>query len=115
MNETTKRTELLILNVLTTQARTELKLDHEMDTPGDVSACLYMHTYIYIYIYIYVYIYTHNYISVIFLTPVFAKSDEIHQNQVNPDGKIIRLHIPFFFLFLPFFLAVILFIMQLTW
>ena len=52
---------------------------------------------------------------VIFLTPVFAKSDEIHQNQVNPDGKIIRLHIPFFFLFLPFFLAVILFIMQLTW
>jgi hypothetical protein len=93
MNETTKRTELLILNVLTTQARTELKLDHEMDTPGDVSA----------FTCIYIYIYTHNYISVIFLTPVFAKSDEIHQNQVNPDGKIIRLHIPFFFLFLPFF------------
>jgi hypothetical protein len=38
MNETTKRTELLILNVLTTQARTELKLDHEMDTPGDVAS-----------------------------------------------------------------------------
>jgi hypothetical protein len=84
MNETTKRTELLILNVLTTQARTELKLDHEMDTPGDVSAF--------------------TCISVIFLTPVFAKSDEIHQNQVNPDGKIIRLHIPFFFFFYLFFL-----------
>ena len=37
MNETTTRTEPLILNVLTTQARTELKLDHEMDTPRGVS------------------------------------------------------------------------------